>query len=105
MSEGRKDDQEKVRMELLPADSLWAIARVLTFGAKKYDSRNWEKGMNWDRLYGAVQRHLTAWHQREEGDPETGMSHLWHAGCCIMFLIAYELRGVGTDDRPNIRDN
>jgi hypothetical protein len=33
-------------------------------------------------------------------DPETGFSHHWHAGCCVIILIAYEIRKVGRDDRP-----
>lgn len=37
---------------------------------------------------------------REDLDEETGLSHLWHAVCCIAFLIAFEQRGIGTDDRP-----
>lgn len=100
MSEGRKDDTGKVRMELLPPELLTAVATILTFGAQKYDDRNWEKGMNWGRVYGALLRHLTAWWSGEKSDPETGKSHLWHAGCCIAFLIAYEQRGAGNDDRP-----
>ena len=41
-----------------------------------------------------------------ELDTETGYSHLWHAACCLMFLIAYEARGSGTDDRfkPTTQD-
>ena len=31
---GKKYDQDKVRMDLLPFDSLEEIAKVLTFGAK-----------------------------------------------------------------------
>lgn len=99
---GRKDDQDKIRFELLPGDALRAIAVILTFGAKKYSDRNWEKGMHWSRPYGALQRHLTDWFEGKGLDEETGKSHLWHAGCCLLFLIAYELRGIGTDDRPII---
>ena len=98
--EGRKDDTEKIRMELLPPELLWAVASVLTFGAIKYDDRNWEKGMNWGRVYGACQRHLNAWWGGEDKDKETGYSHLWHAACCVAFLITYEKRGTGNDDRP-----
>ena len=100
MTEGRKDDAEKIRFELLPGDALKAIAVILTFGAIKYADRNWERGMNWSRVYGALQRHLWAWWGGEGLDAETGRSHLWHAGCCIVFLIAYEQRNIGTDDRP-----
>jgi len=63
-------------------------------------ARNWEQGMAWSRLYAATFRHLTAWWGGERTDQETGLSHLAHAGCCVCFLIAFELRGIGTDDRP-----
>ena len=112
--EGHKDDSGKVRIELFPGDALFAISQVLTFGAGKYTDRNWEKGMGWGRVFGATMRHLWAWWQGRgptnksfvfgDLDTETEMSHLWHAGCCIVFLIAFEMRGVGTDDRPKHED-
>ena len=97
--EAVKFDEDKVRLELLPPELMTSVAEILTFGAKKYSARNWELGMDWSRSYGALQRHLNAWWGGEDKDPETGKSHLWHAGCCITFLITYEARGVGTDDR------
>lgn len=99
--EGRKDDHGKAPYHLLAPELLDATARVLAFGADKYAPRNWEKGMNWSRPFSALMRHMWAWWRGEAKDPETGMSHLWHAACCIMFLIAYEERGNGTDDRPS----
>lgn len=98
--EGRKDDSGKEPWHLAPWDAFRAIVRVLDFGAKKYAPRNWENGMAWSRPYDALIRHLTAWHERDPADPESGMSHLWHADCCIVFLISYEIRGIGKDDRP-----
>ena len=97
---GHKDDTDKVRMELIPPELVVAVGDILTFGAKKYADRNWETGMNWSRVFGALMRHLWAWWAGEDKDRETGRSHLWHAGCCIAFLIAYEERGTGTDDLP-----
>lgn len=109
MNEGRKDDSDKDRMELLPPELLFSVSKVLTFGARKYDDRNWEKGMRWGRVFGALMRHLWAWWGGRgpttksflfgDLDDETAYSHLWHAGCCIAFLIAYEERGIGEDDR------
>jgi len=99
MSEGRKDDTGKVRIELFPPEAMFAISSILTFGAGKYGDRNWEEGMNWSRVFGALMRHMWAWWRGEKADAETGYSHLWHAGCCIAFLIAYEARGSGADDR------
>lgn len=97
--EGIKADTGKTRMDLIPPELFEGVGAILTFGAKKYGERNWELGMSWGRVYGALLRHLTAWQKGENLDPETGKSHLWHAGCCIAFLIAYEARGIGTDDR------
>lgn len=78
-------------------------------------ARNWERGMSWGRVFGALMRHMWAWWGGAgpsranfifgEVDEETGFSHLWHAACCLMFLIAYEQRKIGTDDRKNPVDN
>lgn len=97
---GRKDDQAKPRYDLIPPELLEALADVLTYGANKYGARNWERGMAWGRPFGALMRHMWAWWRGEKADAETGRSHLWHAACCLAFLIAYEMRQVGLDDRP-----
>ncbi len=107
---GVKHDAGKVQIELVPPELLLATAEVLTFGANKYGARNWEKGMSWGRIFGALMRHLWAWWGGQgpstrnfafgDADAETSYSHLWHASCCMAFLIAYEERGTGTDDRP-----
>jgi hypothetical protein len=102
--EGRKLDDGKDPWHLLPTDAVRGIVRVLAFGAVKYSPRNWEKGMDWSRCYAAAIRHLTAWWEGETRDPETGFSHLWHAGCCVLFLIAFEMRGTGRDDRARADD-
>jgi len=98
--EGRKNDQNKNRVDLLPYDALDEVAKVYTFGASKYAERNWEAGMKWSRLFAACMRHTWAWFRGEDKDPESGLSHLVHAAFCILCLIAYELRHAGTDDRP-----
>jgi hypothetical protein len=84
----------------MPPDALNQIAQVLEFGANKYGDRNWEEGMHWSRPFSALMRHMWAWWRGESRDPETGLSHLAHAGCCILFLLSYEGRAHGTDDRP-----
>lgn len=98
MSEVKKFDEDKVRMELLPVHALEEIAKVLTFGAKKYDDENWRGGMNYKRLIGAALRHITSYAKGEKKDSETNLSHLAHAACCVMFLITYEETNTGTDD-------
>lgn len=110
IAEGRKDDSDKVAMDLIPPELLFAVGDILSFGAVKYGRHNWAQGMNWSRVFGALMRHMWAWYGGAlptkksflfgDLDAETGKSHLWHAGCCIAFLIAYEERATGTDDRP-----
>lgn len=94
-----KHDAHKPRYDLIPPEALDAFVQVLTYGAEKYEDRNWEKGMPWGRFFAACMRHLWAWWRGETNDPETGLPHLAHACCCIMFLLTYECRGVGEDDR------
>lgn len=96
---GVKYDAGKTRLEILPFEALEEIAKVMELGAVKYGSHNWLKGMQWSKLAGAALRHLFAWITSEDNDPETGLSHLSHAGCCVLFLITYEKRGIGVDNR------
>lgn len=98
-AEGRKDDAAKVRMELIPPELIVGVGEVLTYGATKYAPRNWERGMSWGRVFGALMRHMWAWWAGQKTDPESGLSHLAHAGACIAFLMAYEARKAGSDDR------
>lgn len=94
-----KFDTNKVPLELLPTPALEAIAEVLAAGKVKYSAWNWANGFMWTRLLGATFRHLFAWARGEDKDPETGLSHLAHAGCCILFLLTHERCKLGTDDR------
>lgn len=99
-NEAQKNDNEKPRMDLIPAHPLIDIAAVLTTGAAKYGDRNWELGMSWGRIFAALMRHLWRWWGGEENDPEDGHSHLAHAACNILFLMEYIRMKNGKDDRP-----
>lgn len=84
---GQKHDKQKPRMSLLPKGSLSAVIRVLEFGATKYQENNWKHVPEAKvRYYDAMQRHIEAWWNGEQKDPETGEHHLAHAICCGMFL-------------------
>ena len=101
--EGRKLDENKVRYDLLPVDGMDEIARVLSFGSKKYGDRNWEKGISYGRLFRAAIHHLWAWWCGEQVDPESGRHPLAHCACCVIFLLCFEVRSIGgggLDDRP-----
>ena len=93
------ESASKPRLDLLPLAAIEAIAEVLTFGAAKYDDNNWARGARWGRYFSALLRHLFAWWRGEDLDRETGLSHLAHAGCCLVFLMEYQRNGWGSDDR------
>lgn len=96
---GMKHDDGKVRLDLLPVEALTEIAKVLTFGANKYAAHNWRKGFVWSRTVAALLRHFYAWLRGEDNDPETGLSHMAHVGCNVLFLLTFILTKTGTDDR------
>jgi len=89
MSKGKKDDQGKLRFELIPPVVLHALAYILTMGANKYTPNNWQKLERW-RIEGALMRHFNAWRGGEKVDEESGKSHLWHVLCNVAFLIWQE---------------
>ena len=101
MKEPVKHDQDKPRIDLIPPQAIKDIAEVLTYGAQKYDAHNWRDngGLAYSRVYAAAQRHLLSFWDGQSLDEETGMSHLAHAACCIVFLMSYETEDNGKDDR------
>lgn len=87
MSEGLKDDKQKLRWDLLPLDSCEQVVAVLTFGAKKYAPNNWQLVHDaQERYYAALLRHLKSWRCGEQIDPESGLHHLAHVACNALFL-------------------
>jgi len=101
-TEGRKNDGGKNRLELISPDAEWGLGLVLTHGAEKYTDWNWAKGIKYSRVLGAIKRHLNAWAGGEELDKESGLPHVDHALCELMFLSHFEhnkCQYLGFDDR------
>jgi hypothetical protein len=83
-----KKDQDKPRYDLIPFHALDEVVQVLTYGAKKYSPDNWRTIPDRDTRYLAASlRHITAHARGELVDPESGMSHLAHAVCCLLFMM------------------
>lgn len=99
MTDFVKNDSGKVPLDLLPFDALVAVGEVLAFGANKYAPGNWANGAEWSRYQAALLRHYAAFANGEDRDAETGLLHLAHLACDSLFLLAYQLRGIGKDDR------
>jgi hypothetical protein len=90
---GEKRDDGKLRFDLLPWGAVREVVRVLTFGAAKYArTHNWIHVPDArERYFAALHRHLDAWWAGEAVDPESKLHHLAHAGCCLCFLLAFEV--------------
>lgn len=95
-AKGRKPQ----RMELVPWQAVAVVSEVYGFGASKYDDHNWLRGYQWSLSFGALMRHLSAWWSGEDTDPESGLSHMAHAGFHVLALLTFEQRFPSLDDRP-----
>jgi hypothetical protein len=103
---GQRLNAGKLQVELLPPEWIWALADVMTQGAKKYEARNWEKGMGWGSMIGCIQRHVLKFmagerydgpgYDKEKGT--TGCHHLAMAAWNCLALMTYDLRKIGKND-------
>ena len=96
---GIKYDDDKPRMALLSTYALIETAKVLNYGAQKYGDDNWRGGISARRLISAALRHILAFNDGEDNDPETGLSHLAHAMCMLMFELESSVTHPELDDR------
>lgn len=85
-------NEGKLDWSLFPFDAAEEIVKVLEFGAKKYAGWNFTNGtgLSWVSTAKSLMRHLFAWMKGEDKDPESGLSHLGHIGCNVLFLLYYE---------------
>jgi hypothetical protein len=90
----------KPDFSLIPLCTLEDEARVWEYGAKKYAPMNWAKGMPWSAPLASMMRHMAAWQQGQDLDPETGLPHLAHAMCNLRMLTLYSRTFKEGDDRP-----
>ena len=100
VSAGTKYDDGKLRMDLIPSQQIEGLASVFTMGARKYEDRNWERGMKWSKVFRAMLGHAWAFWRGERYDPEDGQHHMVSAVWCALALLCYDLRGIGDDNRP-----
>jgi len=100
MEYGKKFDEEKPKMYLLPPKATIEVSKVLTFGAQKYDEENWRKLDNLQNRYtGGALRHIFAHMDNEQTDLDSGISHLAHAICCLLFKLEIELEQKSEKER------
>lgn len=98
-SKGKKNDEGKLRFDLIPVYPLEELARVYTLGAGKYDDHNWRKGFKWGRIFAAMCRHAWAWWRCERNDAQDGQLHLASVAWCAFTLMEFERYKLGEDNR------
>jgi len=103
-TEAIKFDSGKPDWTLVPFEALEEMVAVLEFGAKKYARWNWalDGGFKWSRVLASCLRHVFAFMRGEDKDPESGLSHIAHAQCNLLFM-AYYLRN--KDSNKDIKDD
>jgi len=96
---GKRFNQNKPKWSLVPQSALIPMVRVLEFGAKKYDTFDWQKGLSIVEVCESLKRHLDAYMEGEDLDQESGLSHIGHIQCNAMFLAWMIQNKPETDDR------
>lgn len=90
----------KPPLDLLEHAADIEIARVLATGAAKYGRKNFHTSPIKANVYGgAIRRHVGAWLDGEDLDPESGLSHIAHIGACVHVLFAAMSAGQFVNDR------
>ncbi len=68
-------------------NAIKAVAAVAEMGANKYVRHNWKKGFDSSSILDSLLRHLVAYQNGEDIDPESGLQHLGHAAWNVLALI------------------
>lgn len=91
----------KAPLSCVPMNVVAEIGVGMLEGASKYGRHNYRAiGVRGSVYFDAVQRHLIAWWEGEDTDPDSGMSHVAKALTCLTVLRDAMLQGKFTDDRP-----
>ena len=89
-----KSDAGKNRLDLVFPSIIEELGLIRTYGSKKYkDPENWIRVEEAKARYtAAAMRHFEAWRSGNKFDTESGLRHLSHCACNLMFLIELERR-------------
>lgn len=96
-----KHNSGKVRLSLAMGPGFVEVGKAMTYGATKYSPHNYSNGEGLPRLdlVDAAARHIAAYIDGQDIDPESGLLHLAHAGASILMVLDLIQRGKGKDGR------
>jgi len=93
----------KVPYSCLSGPVLTEMGLAMMEGARKYGRHNWRQaGIRTSVYYDACLRHLIAWWEGEDIDPDSGVHHVTKAISGLHVLRDAQIRGAVTDDRPPV---
>lgn len=78
----RDNSDDKGRMDLLPFPALIRLAKHFQAGAKRYNERNWEKGINTHCYIDSALRHI-AYYMDGATDEDHLCAAAWNLMCCM----------------------
>jgi len=92
---------KKVPFSTVPARIMAEVGLALLEGARKYGRHNYRAiGVRASVYYDASLRHLGAWWEGEDIDPDSGLSHITKAIAGLVVLKDSMEMGNWVDDRP-----
>jgi hypothetical protein len=92
---------KKAPISTVPAQVMLEVGLALLEGARKYGRHNYRiAGVRASVYYDAFYRHMGAWWEGEDIDPDSGLSHITKAMACLVVLRDSMLIGNWVDDRP-----
>ena len=90
----------KTPLGFIPPYAMDQTAWAHKLGAEKYGPFNWrDTGVCASTYINAMMRHLNAWRDGENLDPESGISHLAHIACSCNILMDADYCDTLQDDR------
>lgn len=96
-----KVGSKKAPMSVVPANVLAELGVAMLEGSLKYGRHNWrDAGIRSSVYYDACLRHLFAWWEGEDIDPDSGLSHITKAMATLLVLRDGQTAGMCEDDRP-----
>jgi len=92
---------KKAPMSALSGPVLLEIGLGMLEGACKYGRHNYRiTGVRASVYYDAAMRHLMAWWEGEDIDPQSGLPHISKAMSCLAVVRDAQMLGKFRDDRP-----
>ena len=97
--------EAKPKISSTPTIGIREMGKVFELGAKKYGRYNWRlHQVSATVYYDAAWRHLSAWFDGEDLDPESGVSHLAHVMACMTILMDAQQHRMLNDNRLDAED-